>query len=974
MKRTNQDYDSYRGEKRREKDDEQSRQSGGRIAVLAGVGVVAAALIIAGFVKGCGSSTDKQGAPDSMQAVFEQYMEADGNALDALDSLSESERERVLSAAVSTLERLIGDGAGGYDRNEVISELEKVLMDMDLGLPESTVHTIAEKLVELYTSHYNEVYTDAEKTSASVKHLEENVTNQMQENLYTITDYLTQLDTEIVTNQSTLEQVLDSAWELGTSVTELNTKTEQIKNQIASALTEINNGFTSVDARLTQTQEKLDAYYAKHNEAISTGVANIQTSITETRNQIASAQQEITNTLSEMENKNVTRQNEINKNFSSVEDSIKATQDQLKKVEENVSDTLKDMEGQMEDNQEALEKQLEKNQTELKDQLAQDQKELVVILSELESSLTDTLAQNMETISQHFNSLQESVAASFAQLQENIDYSVMELKAQMDDIHQQIMDTQSQIIEVLNAMDEKRDLQYEDIMDAINDAVLSINTEMENAHDSLETLILQLKADGEADHAETLEKLQGMEGSLSASMESSLSQINTSFSDLNSSLAQYFAQMKEEQGAGQEQLGNAIGELGNNLQENQQVLLDALEAHDSANRQGQAEIKDAIKAHDVNMVTGFGDLSSTIGTHNENVRSYIEELKGYLAEKLDQVFTFVSNGKRLMASALLTKGVTIDEDATFSEFAEAILNVPQKLVIGVQEVPGEIEYDYHYHTDASGNRVGEVQTSDVQGGCYTVAVYHSHSDSCYNWSHEHTDDCDTHTYWVDWNPSSPEGYWATSYTCGDQPLNVRGSLKCGMSTGTPIYYKLGCGLSDGQIIAAHIVYNHGAVAASAYSMVEEPQIKESLVAMARKPLIIPERTKTDDVETAETDEETEETAPEGKETEAESGEGGTENPADSEAEESPEDSTGTQTLEESEKSESEPAETSEQTATEEQSIMEEQAVPESKEPSNEAASIEVEETVLDCDTAEVAESPAGDGSETAWEEESTVAE
>lgn len=380
----------------------------------------------------------------------------------------------------------------------------------------------------------------------------------------------------------------------------------------------------------------------------------------------------------------------------------------------------------------------------------------------------------------------------------------------MDDIHAQIQTTQTEITDILNAMDEKRDLQYQDIMDAINKAVASINTEIQSAHANLEALILQLKADGEADHAETLETLLGMESSLAESMSRNLDQINNSFTDLNASLAQYFAQLKEEQGAGQEELGNAIGELGNNLKENQQVIRDELAAHDRNNTQGQNEIKDAIRNHDANMLAGQEGLNSAIGAHNENVRGYIDSLKSFFAEKLDQVFTYVSNGKKRLASALLTKGVNIREDATFAEFAQAILNIPQKLVIGVQEIPGEIEYEYHYHTDASGNWVGEVETNDVQGGCYTVAVYHTHGDGCYEWKHEHNEHCKSHPVWVDWHPDYPDGYWGAIYDCGDQPANVRGDLICSLPTssdGQPIYYALGCGLADGQIVAAHIVYN-----------------------------------------------------------------------------------------------------------------------------------------------------------------------
>lgn len=54
-------------------------------------------------------------------------------------------------------------GSNGYDRQEVIEQLEAVLKDMGLGLPDEEIHTIAEKFVDLYLSHFEEAYTDIEK-------------------------------------------------------------------------------------------------------------------------------------------------------------------------------------------------------------------------------------------------------------------------------------------------------------------------------------------------------------------------------------------------------------------------------------------------------------------------------------------------------------------------------------------------------------------------------------------------------------------------------------------------------------------------------------------------------------------------------------------------------------------------------------------------------------------------------------------
>lgn len=183
-----------------------------RVVLLTGMGVLAVCLMTAGLVKGCGSKTAAS-AP-SMEEVFEQYLDEKGNAFDALDSLSKAEQEKVISTAIEELNKLIGDGSAGHDKNAVISRLEQVLADLDLGLPTETIHTIAEKMVELYTNNFNSVYSDVEKTNNTVKQLGDTVTKQLQENLYSMTEYLTQLDTQITTNQSTLEQISGSTKEM----------------------------------------------------------------------------------------------------------------------------------------------------------------------------------------------------------------------------------------------------------------------------------------------------------------------------------------------------------------------------------------------------------------------------------------------------------------------------------------------------------------------------------------------------------------------------------------------------------------------------------------------------------------------------------------------------------------------------------------------------------------------------------------
>ena len=227
----------------------------------------------------------------------------------------------------------------------------------------------------------------------------------------------------------------------------------------------------------------------------------------------------------------------------------------------------------------------------------------------------------------------------------------------------------------------------------------------------------------------------------------------------------------------------------------------------------------------------FGDLNVSAGQNTEELKSYLEELNNGLKQDMNQVFTSVSNGKKKLASALLTKGVSTNEDATFAQLAEAILNIDQKLVIGVEEIPGTIRYQYHYHVDASGNQL-HTEKSDTAGCCYTGTHGHVHSveDGCYKEEsyHVHRDDCSGYPVWVDWAPGV-EPYWGFIYTCGEPANATRRVLICSKQAGSTDYYVPSCGLADGQIIGAEILYDQAHAQVKAQ---EEQQCRDELVRLA----------------------------------------------------------------------------------------------------------------------------------------------
>lgn len=273
-----------------------------------------------------------------------------------------------------------------------------------------------------------------------------------------------------------------------------------------------------------------------------------------------------------------------------------------------------------------------------------------------------------------------------------------------------------------------------------------------------------------------------------------------------------------------ENVNSSVGQIGDSVSGLQNALggLDEkLSGSVNGMNQGMDGLTKSLQASfeklQQTIVKHLGDVNIQSGSNSESIKSYIDQVKQELKQDLNQVFTSVSNGKKGLASALLTKAVSVNENATFAEIRDAILRIDQKVVIGVQEIPGSITYEYHHHVNGAGE-YPHAEVSATQGGCYTVQVDHVHSKEagCYREEsyHSHSDSCPGHPEWVDWAGIEP--YWGWFYDCGGQPLNAsRQVLDCDKDEGVADGYAAACGLAEGQIIGATIVYNREAVESAA---------------------------------------------------------------------------------------------------------------------------------------------------------------
>ena len=397
----------------------------------------------------------------------------------------------------------------------------------------------------------------------------------------------------------------------------------------------------------------------------------------------------------------------------------------------------------------------------------------------------------------------------------------------------------------------------EKMTNTVTEKVGNLGKEFSNMHDTIsrtESDIEKLK--------ELIEKSDADSGkAISESFTNiynNLEEIENTYNKSQESTKELMEQIKEAMKSGDDKLSKE-------LLESYQELLEKLKESDSKLSDQNSEnltsfkneitslnqqITDKLDKMSLEMNSGVANLNSSIDNHFNSMSTTFQgdmsDLRGYLDGKLSginddlqKVFTLVGDGKRLLASTLLTKGVEVKEDATFKEIAKAIENIPVQIVLDKDDVPGEVIYQYHYHEDGQGTVCDEEYVPiDRQGGCYTEAYVHTHTAECYKVSYVYTystkkdvenrghshDDWEGHANnryhcnycganFVNDNPYHEETTTskavADSRSQGYRTDREIKTLICTKPEGQLLGYRTTCNLVHGQIVAAKIVFADG---------------------------------------------------------------------------------------------------------------------------------------------------------------------
>ena len=745
------------------------------------------------------------------------------------------ELERAAEAAVEFLDEMVSTGA---DRQEMVERLQGYLAGLGWELTDEEAAALAEWLVDIYLEEYESVYGRPSGVSGAAEEISDTFLEEMRTDLESISEYLTQLDESVTNNKKELISLTESQ---NGSYEELSEYLESLKGTVAtirSELTQYRN--SQSEQQMISAQEFTDV--KTRIDGISQTVLELEErlkeSITYTDGNNAGRYEALKGELDSLSSDLRNKTDGLNERLSSMLAELKADEKNAQKeLSGRLEESKKELSGQLEESKKELSGQLEESKKELSGQLEQSRTELIALLEQSQEALSTLLEQSqsgltallneMETANQQrFEKAEAQNSSRNEQTNRNINEKVSLLSGKLDQVQADIAAAQSGVGQLLADMDASDSLRMEEIMknfSGISESLTQINAQMDTAHGELKVLIETVRTEAGEDQEELLGALGRIDASfteqasqnydaLVQSLASHTETMKTQLEEMNNSLTQNTAQISEKLSDSNTQILEKLTEVGNNLEN--------LEKLTEMGNNSEILEKLAEMGNNTEILQKLTEMES-------NTNAMLNGLSG----DVQSVFQRVSNGKKLLASALLTKNVVIDEDATFQEIYDAIMSISQETVIGVDRIPGTITYDYHHHTGSP----------ESGGGCYTLKSYHKHTADCYETctyretgcldAVEQNDGQIRCTYLVKHSIcTNGEDQERSRWHVNDGEHHVTEELRgthlvvvCGKEEGAFEGYAPSCGLQEGQITGAHITYDADAVSQAARTYQKQVQ-------------------------------------------------------------------------------------------------------------------------------------------------------
>lgn len=681
---------------------------------------------------------------------------------------------------------VLGKLPEGMAREESAAALREAFLQSEVNLTEKEAAELAEWAVDFYSEHKESALSPSVQGDGSGTVVENTWTKEMKQDLTAISEYLTQMDRSVTENK---EEILH-----------LTTVQDGGYASLEEYVADLQLTINGLKEQVTAYENQFDSTQNTNTEVFG----EIQMQLEGIQSEMETVQAELTERIHITDINNADRYESIKNTVDKLETSVR---EKLAAVNQDITKLL-----------EELKKTGEQESKDLLIKLEESQEDLLLVLDTLHSDFVSALKEAFEALE--------------AQLAET-DAGVNHLLSNLEKAHTDISHTQQEIAGVLQDMDELDTSRMEEILArfaGIQTNLSEIQLVMDQAHEEIKEMIEALQSSENEKQQELLATLTRMDTSFSETSTGNLEQLILTLQTQTEGIQKWFENLSSHVDQNFESLANTVTNIGENVTSNKEEMVSSFENRFS------------------DLSTSVSSVSQAVGENQGELMNRIAELENHtsanfsrLEQDVQSVFQRASDGKQLLASALLAKNVPITKDATFREFYDAILRVEQQLVIGVEQVPGTISYDYHYHDGDSVNG----------SGCYTKKLYHQHGPECYSkatctvtvhgnggfWS-EGDDWCGCHgnVHKIKQNVirkhsscGAADNYGQISFTEHhgpgidgfhgyDSSTHTYDKLSCGKTNATFVGWDVGCGFVDGQIIGAHIMYDSEAYVAPVSQM------------------------------------------------------------------------------------------------------------------------------------------------------------
>ena len=444
---------------------------------------------------------------------------------------------------------------------------------------------------------------------------------------------------------------------------------DQISKEMTDELNSIKDYLTGIEEAISDNESLLSEYskdngYSELSVTYKNSTEKINNEFNEISGQIKNTKESIEKLIRDLEktdnsNTQIIRELADKLDDDSDSESIEKLINELKKLEKNDTDSLESLIKELSSKENTNSETLEKLIREIKNTDSDNTDTIKELISQIK---TENESSDKE-IKELINSLDSSRIEDLKTLRELI--------SQLETNNSADSETVKELIESLEEKESLRQAELKEEFEKIKGSISLIDEKFSSSHAQIIALINELKDKSSEDNKKLLEMLTKMDGELTGIEDDSLSQINDKLSGMEDKYSELLVSLENLFSTDLNKISSNINSKYDELNEN------VTNGYDQINE---------------NVNNRFDSLSVSFTSGSEDVKKDLKEIK----ETLQLVFQSVSDGKKLIASAITDKLVDSSKDASFANLAcnialigTDVLNVePSRILSGTRVYDG----------------------------------------------------------------------------------------------------------------------------------------------------------------------------------------------------------------------------------------------------------------------------------------------